>query len=400
MSEIPSHQMRPSASGTAPREAGIEDITTLFFATLAIVAVAGLFLTSEHELVAIIFGSVADAYLQVTTFVAGTFLLIYGAERFLKVDAVAALRRETAWQVPMAAALGAMPGCAGAVIVVTQFVTGRLSFGSVVATLTATMGDAAFLLLAQEPLTGLAMIILGFGVGTLTGWAVNLIHSGDFLRGNGAGAECSVLGCPFPEDWKTRSIDRIWMAVLLPGIMLGLLSAFQIDVDAILGNATIEAPATLVGVIGGTLAVAMRLMPRRTRGPRIQSSMEGSLVRRTVEDTNFITVWVIGAFLVFELSVYWVDLDLHAFFNGWAIFTPLIAVLLGFLPGCGPQVLVTTMYLAGLIPLSAQIGNTISNDGDALFPAIAIAPKVAIVATLYSAVPAVIVAYGWLFWME
>ena len=128
--------------------------------------------------------------------------------------------------------------------------------------------------------------------------------------------------------------------------------------------------------------------------------MEGSLVRRTVEDTNFITVWVIGAFLVFELSVYWLDLDLHAFFNGWAIFTPLIAVLLGFLPGCGPQVLITTMYLAGLIPLSAQIGNTISNDGDALFPAIAIAPKVAIVATLYSAVPAVIVAYGWVFWME
>jgi len=392
--------MQPPASSASPRGDRIEDITTLFFVTVAVVAAAGLFLTSEHEMVEIIFGSISDAYVQVTTFVAGTFLLIYGAERFLKFDAVAALRRETSWQVPMAAALGAMPGCAGAVIVVTQFVTGRLSFGSVVATLTATMGDAAFLLLAQEPLTGLSMIMLGFGVGTVTGWVVNLIHSRDFLRGNGTGTECSVLGCPLPEDRKTRSIDVIWMAVLLPGIVLGLLAAFQIDVDAILGNASIEAPATLVGVVGGTLAVAMRLMPRRKGGPRIQSSMAGSPVRRTVEDTNFITIWVISAFLVFELSVYWLNLDLHAFFDGWAIFTPLIAVLLGFLPGCGPQVLVTTMYLAGLIPLSAQIGNTISNDGDALFPAIAIAPKVAIVATLYSAVPAVIVAYGWLFWME
>ena len=392
--------MQPPASSIAPRGDRIEDIATLFFTTLVVVAAAVLFLSSEHEMIKLIFGSVADAYLQVTTFVAGTFLLIYGAERFLKVDAVATLRRETAWQVPMAAALGAMPGCAGAVIVVTQFVTGRLSFGSVVATRTATMGDAAFLLLAQEPLTGLAMIMLGFVVGTLTGWVVNLIHSGDFLRGNGAGTECSVLGRAFSKDWKTRSIDRIWMAVLLPGLVLGLLAAFQIDVDAILGNATIEAPATLVGVVGGTLAVAMRLLPPRKRGPRIQSSMEGSLVRRTVEETNFVTVWVIGAFLVFELSVYWLGLNLHAFFDGWAIFTPLIAALLGFVPGCGPQILVTTMYLAGLIPLSAQIGNTISNDGDALFPAIAIAPKVAIVATLYSAVPAVIIAYGWMFWME
>ena len=82
------------------------------------------------------------------------------------------------------------------------------------------------------------------------------------------------------------------------------------------------------------------------------------------------------------------------------LLTPLMAILLGFLPGCGPQVLVTTMYLSGIIPLSAQIGNALSNDGDALFPAIAIAPRVAVVATLYSAVPALILAYGWLFLFE
>ena len=62
--------------------------------------------------------------------------------------------------------------------------------------------------------------------------------------------------------------------------------------------------------------------------------------------------------------------------------------------------LVTTLYLAGAIPLSAQISNAISNDGDALFPAIAIAPKVAIIATLYSAVPALIFGYGWMVFVE
>ena len=77
-----------------------------------------------------------------------------------------------------------------------------------------------------------------------------------------------------------------------------------------------------------------------------------------------------------------------------------MSIPLGFLLGCGPQVLVTTMYLSSIIPLSAQIGNALSNDGDALFPAIAIAPRVAIVATLYSAVPALILAYGWLFLFE
>ena len=158
--------------------AGLEDLQLRNFLLVSIfpaIAVT-LLLTTSSELLHIIFGAVADAYLQVSTFVAATFLVIYGAERFLKIDATAALKRDTMWQVPIAAALGALPGCGGAVIVVTQFVTGRLSFGSVVATLTATMGDAAFLLLAQEPLTGLAMIGLGFSIGTLSGWAVNQIH--------------------------------------------------------------------------------------------------------------------------------------------------------------------------------------------------------------------------------
>ena len=83
-----------------------------------------------------------------------------------------------------------------------------------------------------------------------------------------------------------------------------------------------------------------------------------------------------------------------------ATFVPFIAILLGFLPGCGPQIIVTSFYLNGTIPLSAEIGNAISNDGDALFPAIALAPKAAIFATLYSAIPALIVAYGYMFLFE
>ena len=79
---------------------------------------------------------------------------------------------------------------------------------------------------------------------------------------------------------------------------------------------------------------------------------------------------------------------------------PFIGVVIGMIPGCGPQIITTTLYLSGAIPLSAQIGNAISNDGDALFPAIALSPKVAMVATLYSSIPAFVVAYGYYFIFE
>ena len=76
---------------------------------------------------------------------------------------------------------------------------------------------------------------------------------------------------------------------------------------------------------------------------------------------------------------------------------PLMGVLIGLIPGCGPQVLVTTLYLNGLIPFAALMGNAISNDGDALFPAIALNPSAAFWATIYSTVPAMIMAYGFYF---
>ena len=70
------------------------------------------------------------------------------------------------------------------------------------------------------------------------------------------------------------------------------------------------------------------------------------------------------------------------------------------MPGCGPQIVVATFYLNGYVPLSAEIGNAISNDGDALFPAIALAPKAAILATIYSGLPAIIVAYSYMVFFE
>ena len=92
--------------------------------------------------------------------------------------------------------------------------------------------------------------------------------------------------------------------------------------------------------------------------------------------------------------------NLGAAFALWAPLVPFAAVLVGFLPGCGPQIVVTTLYLTGSLPLSAQLGNAISNDGDALFPALALAPRAALLATLYSALPALMVAYGTFFLFE
>ncbi len=367
----------------------------------------------DSELMQIVMKTITDAYLQVSAFVAGTLLLFFSAERLLKIDISAWMQRAGHLQVPTAALLGALPGCGGAIIVVTRYVSGNLSFGAVLATLTATMGDAAFLLLAKDPQICILIMVLGVSVGTVTGWIVDTIHGHDFLRADAEPAGELRSVDVVNQDFSTRFLDKLWMVVLIPGIIIGMMQAFQYDVDELLANSSIghvlEQPASTFGFLGGSLCLVMWLLPRllptlmhnktikRHNVSNILAS--GSIIRRTIVDTNFVTIWVVFAFLLFEMGIYFTNFDLKGLFDDLAIFTPLVAILIGFLPGCGPQILVTSLYLSGIVPISALIGNAISNDGDALFPAIAIAPRAAVIATIYSAVPALLVAYSWQFFV-
>ncbi|MBT3902193.1 MAG: arsenic efflux protein [Pelagibacteraceae bacterium] len=339
--------------------------------------------------------SMVDAYLAVSVFVGFTLMIFIGLDSLTKFDIHSFLEKTKNFHVPIASFLGAIPGCGGAIIVVTQYIQGRISFGSLVAVLTATMGDAAFLILAMEPLTGLLIFILGIFVGTISGYVVDLIHGRSFMMTN------SDIELEFEKLKKTfvSKFNIFWLMLFVPGFLIGILLAFQIDVDSFFTLPSNTSFVILLGSAGAILSIFMwSLNPLSD----FQCSTDKSrgFLSRVIDTTNFVSTWVISGFLVFEIFMYFTNIDLKLFFDLWLPFVPLIAILFGFLPGCGPQIVVATFYLNGYIPLSAELGNAISNDGDALFPAIALAPKAAILATIYSAFPAIIVAYTYLIIFE
>jgi hypothetical protein len=171
----------------------------------------------------------------------------------------------------------------------------------------------------------------------------------------------------------------------------------QLDADAILG---VGGFTLWLGCAGAVLTLALWVLPGADHVHVAAAAGEAGTRSRIVADTSFVTVWVLAAFLAYELVVYALEADVSALFRAWLPIVPLVAVLVGFVPGCGPQIVVTTLYLSGAVPFSALIANAISTDGDALFPAIALAPRAAIAATLYSAVPALLVGYFWMLLLE
>ncbi len=338
----------------------------------------------------VIRSSMIDAYIQVSVFVGFTLFVFIGLDSLTKFDVKNFLSKTQKFHVGIAAFLGAIPGCGGAIIVVTQYIQGRISFGSLVAVLTATMGDAAFLILAIEPTTGLLIFGIGIIVGSISGYIIDFIHGINFMQSE------TKIKVEFEKINKTfvSNFNFFWLFLFIPGFILGILVAFQIEFSPAYNSLLV-----FVASAGAILSIFMwSLNPLSD----FQCSTDKSrgLLSRVVDTTNFVTTWVISGFLFFEIFMYFTSLDLKIFFDLWLPFVPLVAILFGFLPGCGPQVVVATFYLNGYIPLSAELGNAISNDGDALFPAIALAPKAAILATLYSAIPALVVAYGYFYLFE
>lgn len=325
--------------------------------------------------------AVFDAYTQVSVFVAATLLFFFGLEHFFKVDVGKVMEKGGVWQVPTASCLGALPGCGGAVVVITAFARGNITLGAMVAALIGTMGDAAFLLLAKEPTTYFKIILISMFAAIICGWLVDRFHRGELYS-----TEVKFLGHTIIGRLRNR--DKSYMILAVPGLILGSMQLMQIDLYD-LGSFVF-----VLGLGGAALSVGVWSI-----SPVNAVTMHNDHpFTRATEETSFVTAWVIAAYLAYEYAYAFLGLDLAGLAEAAWIFIPLLAILIGFVPGCGPQILVTTLYLNGIIPFAALIGNAISNDGDALFPAIALTPRMAVVATLYSAIPALIISYIFLFW--
>ncbi len=348
-------------------------------AIIALLIVLGMWPGSLGEITR---GLFYNAYVGVSVFVATTLLLVYGGERLLRTDLGRVLNRHKRLQIPIAALLGMSPGCAGAIVVTAAYSAGNVSLGALVAALTGTMGDAAFLLIATRPEAAAVVLPVSLVAGVVTGYLVDIAHKKHIPGRTDGGCGIGL------RIGRVRWRDRVFLALALPGLGLGLLDAFQVTLQGAMATG-----AHLLALAG--IGVVFMIWARSP--VQAITSPEDSPLTRVAEETSFITIWVLGAYLAYGYVEAFSGLDLKMLFSTVAVALPLVGAVIGFIPGCGPQILVATLYVNGLVPFSALIANAISNDGDALFPAIALNPRAAVIATIYTTAPALVVGYGFYF---
>ncbi len=404
------------------------------------------------EVFNIILDSAQGAFIEVGVFV-GAVLLLFGYINFLQAGAfVERIEKSKKWQPVIGAFLGLTPGCGGAIFVMPLFFKGSVTFGTVVATLIATMGDSAFVIIAAHPLQYLMVSAMSLIVGVLTGYAVDRTELGPRLLANfRARQESKSLSKAehmarehdpsehmenyhhigheegdaidlalhhkaaghLPEECLPCKITHggfwvLWVFIAV-GLVLGIMDIMQIDINALV----IPNLGMIVGVGGTTLAIVFMALAHKFLASDTHEETEHKMMSlketfiHNAQETAFVIVWVFVGFLVYEFLVLALgrgdyaagELLIESVLMSVGLASVFIGALVGMIPGCGPQILFVALYGRGLVPFAALFANAISQDGDALFPLLALDRRSALWATVITTVPGLL--FGLLiYWAE
>jgi hypothetical protein len=390
-------------------------------------------MVSSSEIFEIIIVSMRDAFLAVTVFVAAMVLLFSWLQYITAGRFVDKIRLSTGWQPMIGALMGITPGCGGAIVMMPMYARGYVTYGTVIATLIATLGDAAFVLIGAAITDSsfitpvIAVHLISFVVGILWGYLVDAMKItpgnplgkfGPTFRENNISiisednGEHSKdvfddLGREEKTGWGYFLLHQgytIWWIVTALGlffaIMLLIWNAqdpdFSLEID--FNPFTLYGFITWIGLIGTSLSIILYISQKNWIRDDTEASIGDKLysMRETMihsaSETAFVTFWVMSAYLIFEFSMLFSGMseaDLASYGDG--LIAVIFAAILGLIPGCGPQIIAITAYTKDLISFPALVANAISQDGDALFPLLVRHRVASLWATVHTTIPALIV---------
>ncbi len=383
------------------------------------------------DVVEIVVVSMRDAFLAVTVFVAAMVLLFSWLQYATSGRFVDYIRKKKKFQPIIGALMGLTPGCGGAIVMMPMYARGYVTYGTVIATLIATLGDAAFVLIGAAiadssfvaPL--IAVHIISFVVGVSWGYLVDMTGTtprkplGRFGPTIGEDekpldSEVEDIGNSPLEDLPREVPDGlgykilhqgylIWWGVTIIGLIFAILLLVwsgqdpDYNLELTYDPSTMDGFITWIGLIGTTSSVVLYIAQKNwfsddteaTIGDKLHSMRETMI--HAASETAFVTFWVMIAYLLFEFTLLFSGVTEQTMSKyGDGPLAVIIAAMIGLIPGCGPQIIAITAYTKDIISFPALTANAISQDGDALFPLLVRHKAASLWASVHTTIPAIL----------
>ncbi|MCU0639907.1 MAG: arsenic efflux protein [Candidatus Krumholzibacteria bacterium] len=299
----------------------------------------------------------------------------------------------------LAAFLGAVPGCLGSFAVVAMYTHRVVTVGAVVATMVATSGDEAFVMLAMIPKQAVILTGILFAAGIVAGMVTDLFLARSKFA---ARLECGgmVLHDEHAEEylngkrvvsrWKSckapRGILAIVLALLIAGIATGQIGHHDHGAHGESSAGEAAAPESghehdAAPEEGGWdwVRVSMLLVSLlalfivvTVSDHFLEEHLWEHIAKRHLPR---IFLWTLGAMVVLYLISERLDVDLRGVAGGRPWLFLVLACLVGIIPESGPHLIFVTLFAQGAIPFSVLLANSIVQDGHGMLPMLAYSRK-------------------------
>ncbi len=367
----------------------------------------------------IFISSAEEAFLHVGSMI-GFFILLFGYINYkTNGNFTYIISKNKKLQPLIGGLIGSIPGCGGTLAIMPLYIQKKLSFGAIIASLISSMGDAAFILIASNLKLYIFVTVVGLITGVITGYIVDLFNLE--LKLNLKSPKCKTLGrgsLASKSYNKYDELDRVahhhgninkfayiithgvgyklYIAILLIGFAFMTIAHSGINSSIVEKIHSLEELIAILGIVSSVIYMVCFKKVFKNSNSVEEENKKGSLKEvliHSVGEISFVITWIFIAYIVYDLSV--ILIGGEEYISNFVLYTGigsvLIGALLGLIPGCGVQIVLLSFYLKGNVPLGAVIANSISQDGDALFPLIAMDKKSALWATILTTIPAVVV---------
>jgi hypothetical protein len=275
---------------------------------------------------------------------------------------------------------------------------GGVTYGSAIAALVATMGDASWVLLAADPVLTVQLKTMLLVVGSLTGYLVDAV--GIQPRRSRQLTQTVTVLTPVVSGPPLRTAPAFLSVGVLPILLwLSLGAGVTISVPVTFQLAPASDLYLSVGLIGTGLAFVSFIRNRGRLADDDVSSARPSTMAASlshgVHEVAFVTVWVAVAYLAWSAATNLTRFD-GSQLPLWGVAGVLVGACIGLIPGCAVQIVFAGMFAAGGLPLPTLAAKTVSQDGDALLPLLALEHRSALLATVLTTLPALVVGGGFL----
>ncbi len=316
-----------------------------------------------------------EALYEILIYIFLSFLFFSILETYFNDKFIDFIAKTKSFQPIFGALIGIIPGCGALATLTTLYHKRKISFSTVIAALIATTGDVAFVLIAQSFSLFLKVIAITFTLGVVTGYIVEMLNIEQRFK----------LSLSSPKETGLP-------VHLLPN---QLTSAFYYAM--ILACIGFLLPEGIIKTYLGVIITLFLILYRFTfKHHDIDEGCAckdiGEILYKTSIQVSHMAVWIVSTFLIYEvIFAFFINEEyLISLIANSGIFIVLVSTIIGMIPGCGVQILHTSLYLKGLIPFVGLITNMISQDGDGLVPLLAYDKKSALVATMVTTIPALL----------